>query len=277
MTLPTLVIPELRLAKFKYSGLDSLNKCIDPDWFRQWTLPIDYVYNQRGFRDREWPRDLKSAVWCLGDSFTAGVGSPVMHNWPTVLNSACEPQTINISMDGASNDWIARKCCEIYAEIQPTNIVIMWSYIHRRELPAASKSDLDRRLYHANTTMLEDYTNLAQCRRTVHEYCTQSNIVELIIPDWHPGLALTSYNKMRDPAWPALGDLTANNQDIFDELKETYSVDTELLAQRLSTQRSFDMSNLIQVAKLDRSRDGHHFDIVTAEWIAAAVVPKLKV
>ncbi|NBR26034.1 MAG: hypothetical protein EBU08_20080, partial [Micrococcales bacterium] len=61
-----LTLPELANQQFDYSGMDSLNRCLDREVFTQWPHSIDYRYNSRGFRDQEWPEDLESAVWCLG-------------------------------------------------------------------------------------------------------------------------------------------------------------------------------------------------------------------
>ena len=83
---------------------------------RQYLHPITYNYNSRGFRDQEWPdsmTELREATWCVGDSFTVGLGSPVTHTWPNVLQQTLQKKTINVSMDGASNNLIARKVLKI--------------------------------------------------------------------------------------------------------------------------------------------------------------------
>ncbi len=79
-----LTVPELANRQCDYTGIDSVNECLDRELFTQWPHVIDYRYNSRGFRDQEWPQDLASAIWCLGDSFTVGLGSRFEQTWPLV-------------------------------------------------------------------------------------------------------------------------------------------------------------------------------------------------
>lgn len=276
------ILPEVRVAersmlKTKYSGIDSLGQCIDRQWFRQWQHPIDYQYNSRGFRDQEWPDDLSNSVWCLGDSFTAGLGSPFNHTWPSVFGNKTDCRIINISMDGASNEWLARKCCEIYTGVQPKTFVIMWSYIHRREDLDSKKSDSNRRIFQCNTSIEQDYENLNYCRQLVKMHCVNSNIIELIVPSWHPGLTQFNYNKIRDSSWPMLINDIGNQPRILEELERVHHEDTEVILERIAVEKKFQsIDQIIQVPQLDRARDGHHFDIVTANWIAERLALKLQ-
>lgn len=248
--LQDLCIPELANVSVTETGIDSYDQCQDQEHFKKFPYPVHYQYNSRGFRDQEWPstlQELKDAVWAVGDSFTSGVGSPLAHTWTTVLAHSANRQVINISLDGASNDWIARRCCDIYHELQPPNIVIMWSYTHRRESSDKRLSDMQRRIFHNESTWLEDYENFKQCRQQVQDCCTNSNIVELVIPGWQPVLS------------------------------SPHRADDRLLSQQLQDQL---LVNLIEVPKLDLARDGHHFDIKTVQWlvpqILAAIAPVLE-
>lgn len=103
---------------------------------------VNYKFNSRGYRDSEWPgtvSELKSSVWCIGDSATMGIGSPWEHTWPQLLSKAWNQRTINISLIAASNDFIERKCIELLDQIEPEYIVICWSYLHRRDLTEQDK------------------------------------------------------------------------------------------------------------------------------------------
>jgi hypothetical protein len=105
---------------------------------------IHYNFNSRGYRDSEWPDSLpklKTAIWCLGDSATVGVGSPLAHTWPNLLSTALQRRTINISMVAASNDFIERKCIELLNTIAPDLIVICWSYLSRRDVSEQFRLD----------------------------------------------------------------------------------------------------------------------------------------
>lgn len=136
MILPSFVLPDFKNQRWFESGIDSLDQCVNREHFLNFPWPVEYCYNSRGYRDTEWPDkpfDLENATWCIGDSFTVGLGSPVSHTWPNILARVTDNRIINVSLDGASNDWIARKISELVTEIVPKNIVIHWSYIHRRE------------------------------------------------------------------------------------------------------------------------------------------------
>jgi len=105
--------------------------------FRQnYPHKVSYYFNSRGYRDFEWPTEisaLTNAIWCVGDSATLGIGVPIKHTWPSVLNQRANSRCINISLRGASNQWICRQVCELLQSSIPTQIVIQWSFLHRRE------------------------------------------------------------------------------------------------------------------------------------------------
>ena len=133
-------LPSIGLSTLKFFESDYLfpdhpdSGLIDPDY--KW--PVNYKFNSRGFRDKEWPtndQELKTAIWCVGDSTTVGTGSPINHTWCYQLEQQSSRRTINISMAAASNDWISRQVLKILDEITPETIVIQWSFIHRREKP----------------------------------------------------------------------------------------------------------------------------------------------
>ena len=88
MILPDLILKSRVNMQCNESGIDSYKKCLDRDHFKNFPHAVEYRYNTRGFRDLEWPDDhqeLKNAIWCVGDSFTVGIGSPFRHTWPQVL------------------------------------------------------------------------------------------------------------------------------------------------------------------------------------------------
>lgn len=265
-------IPALANVTAMFSGLDQRSKCLDISHFDKFAYSVSYSYNSRGFRDVEWPSDLTNAIWCVGDSFTTGLGSPWEHTWPQRLQQKVYTKTINVSMDGASNNWIARRVCDIYSELQPHTIVIMWSYLHRREAQFAG-SDQERRLYQINSTLEQDYHNLWLCQQQVRTHCTKSNLVELIIPNWQPAITPRMWHRVRDPSWPDFTNTFHNvSQNIFDELVNIHKVDGKLLQQQITLLDQFQiLQNMLEVQQLDLARDGHHFDIVTADWVAQQV------
>ena len=136
MILPDFILPTRQNQIWTESGIDSLDDCLDKKHFKSYPYPIEYRYNSRGYRDAEWPEDvseLENAIWCFGDSFTVGIGSPVEHTWAHLLQQHTNRRVINISMDGASNNWISRKAVEVLQLIKPKIIILHWSFTHRRE------------------------------------------------------------------------------------------------------------------------------------------------
>ena len=259
------ILPSVRIPKFqgKTSKSAGLDTAADSN--------RTYCYNSRGFRDAEWPDDLTNAIWCVGDSFTNGIGSAFEHTWPQVLGQRVQRRVITIALDGASNDWIARKCCEIYNEIQPQNIVIMWSYLHRRE-SNKSGSDSERRLWHIKSTVEQDFENFAACRAQVRDHCRNSNLIEMIIPNWQPAVTPHAWDKIRGTSWPERfpESLDQIPESIQEELIDVHGVDPQAL------ELQFQKLDIITVPQLDFAADNHHFDIVTADWVAAHVAQYLK-
>ena len=116
----------------KYFCPDCPKHNFDKTHFGQYPKKIHYNFNSKGFRDNEWPSDLSNAIWCIGDSFTVGIGQPFDEIWPSQLQYNSKQNTINISETGCSNDRIAQRVKEIHARYNPKVIVVMWSYFHRR-------------------------------------------------------------------------------------------------------------------------------------------------
>ena len=232
MLLPKLFLASRASLIEHTSGLDSIDECLDKKHYQSYPHTVIYQFNSRGFRDREWPDDVKSAIWCVGDSFTVGLGSPIDHNWTRQVELTCGQPTVNVSMDGASNDWIGRQACNIIQTVQPRNMIIMWSYVHRREDPNTKLSDEDRRISsHSGATEFEDQTNFQTCISSIEQ--SNTNIVHFIIPFAYASAHNTSTAKDWLP----------------DYIKE--------------------------VPQLDHSRDGHHFDILTSQWIAQQAASEL--
>lgn len=141
MILPDLLLPSKANQYRQFSGLDSPELCLNKTYFNNYPHKVDYRYNSRGFRDLEWPENLTDAIWCIGDSFTVGIGSSIDHTWPVVLSKTMGRRIINVSMDGASNNWISRKAVQILGTVNTSTIVLHWSYIHRRESSPSDAAD----------------------------------------------------------------------------------------------------------------------------------------
>jgi len=234
MILPDFILRSRVNQNWSYSGIDSIDWCKNKKHFESYPHKISYNYNSRGFRDSEWPNDLdklKHAVWCVGDSFTVGVGSPLEHTWVYQVSKQLEKRTINISMDGASNEWIARKVIQICETVSPELIIIQWSYTNRREHKNLTWSDEDRRIHHEKNAENDDIENTISCIESVIKKST-SNIIHSFIP------------------WFA------------------HNVDKPQLLLRI---KNLQITSIPEIIKQDTARDGHHYDILTAEKFSVDV------
>lgn len=116
----------------RYSGKDSFWNCDDRWHFLRYPKKINYDYNSLGFRDTEWPDDLTDVIWCIGDSFTVGLGQPFKETWPHLLQEKVGKRCINLGENACSNDGLFLRTKEVVERYQPKIVVIMWSYFPRR-------------------------------------------------------------------------------------------------------------------------------------------------
>ena len=160
----------------KDSGLDTLEECLDKDHYLSNTKDISYRYNSRGFRDHEWPEDLSDVVWCVGDSFTVGIGQPFEETWPQVLEKKIGKRCINLGEDGCANDTLALRIQEICKLYKPKLIVVMWSYLHRRRIDGENVQ-FDKKDFGADRDLKNFIKNYKLCANV------QTDIIHSIIPD----------------------------------------------------------------------------------------------
>jgi hypothetical protein len=166
------------------TGIDSLQFCRDREHYLAHPGNIVYQFNDRGFRDHAWPQDLSGCIWCIGDSYTVGVGQPFADIWPQQLAQKIKRRTINVSMDGASNAWIARKARSILQEVEPCILILHWSFLHRREHPDADLTDELRRIWHSRTD--DDLAEFQQCVDSVEQHRGNTWVIHSAIPLFSP-------------------------------------------------------------------------------------------
>jgi hypothetical protein len=157
------------------SGLDSPKECLDKDHFQNYPKKITYKYNANGFRDDEWPEDLSDVIWCVGDSFTVGIGQPFEETWPKLLQKKLGGRCLNLGEDGCSNDTIALRIKEIFKLHNPRLIVVMWSYLARRRIDGEN-------VFHDKNDFGDDkdLVNFSKNFKIVNDLST--NIINLLIP-----------------------------------------------------------------------------------------------
>lgn len=167
---------------FPILGVDSPEWCFAPDHYRSFDLNVDYVFNSLGYREPD--NYTKNAIICIGDSFTVGLGLPIELTFPKRLQHYLGHPVLNFGLNGASNEWIARKLEIILKYFEPTAIVVHYSFSHRRELDEPAWSDdertmCDEHLYSEGI----NYNNWLNCYNRICEL--PGNIIHSFIHEWH--------------------------------------------------------------------------------------------
>jgi hypothetical protein len=273
MILPDFILPSRVNQCWTESGIDSLKDCYNKKHFKSYPHPIEYSYNSRGYRDDEWPIDLtelQNSVWCIGDSFTVGIGSPLKHTWTRILQQRTDQQVINVSMDGASNNWIARKAVEVLQRIKPKIIILHWSYTHRREYTVQEIVTARWKTYYND---IQD-TTWPNCPPTPDQ-------IDLL-----PGFIQDEMLKLHGHKWirPISDEdlrMHHGNTTIDDDITNFYqcirSVDSAATTTKiihsiipgfhptLLDTKQFSINSVIPEFKIiDFARDHHHYDVKTA-------------
>ena len=266
MILPDLILPGRANKNLQYTGLDSLEECKNKQHFKNYPYRVNYNYNSRGFRDSEWPDNLENAVWCIGDSFTAGVGCPPDHIWPCILQQKLNQRTINVSMDGASNEWIARRTCDIIDAIHPSTIIIQWSYTHRRE------DTVENGL---NKLWTKFYNTVKDSSWPECEYSNFNTLPECIQVEVHELHQWNYYNQFLDEdralQYTPTSLLGNNNIHLLHCIKQVESTGANIIhsfipqfAQDWNNSDLLGYKFIPEIKQLDLARDYHHYDILTA-------------
>lgn len=288
MILSDFILPTRKNQIWSESGMDSRQLCLDQKHFDSYPYAIEYRYNSRGFRDDEWPssmEELKKCIWCFGDSFTVGVGSPLSHTWVNILQNKSVLRCINISMDGASNDWIARKVVKVLEEIQPKNIVIHWSFLNRGESLDNSNIDEHRKIFDTNVFEKEQFDNFKKNLAVVEQYNKKANIIHSLIPQSSEIIEMSVeeiWNQIKGIDWPVppkvLAEFDLISSDIVKEL-QIFNLYDQIKYALAFNELSADLTDryIPYFDKLDFARDGFHYDCLTANNFVDSIIGRLNV
>jgi len=282
--------------RWSYSGIDSYEMCISKKRFESYPYEITYKYNSLGFRDDEWPSDtdeLKNAIWCIGDSFTTGLGSPIEHTWFRVLQKKTNIRCINISMDGASNEWISMLANYISENFKPKNIVCCWSYPERRinKNIEILKNDLLIQSYNdmkdyswPKIKNINDFNELPFDAR--YEYLKYDHQLSIELSnDFKINEIHISQDELK---------LQSSRESADQDLENMVECITSLNAIKNTVIHSFIPNfcnpakfkeykeklseivvNPIYIDRIDIARDGHHFDILTSTELVKNIIKQL--
>lgn len=267
--LPELFVPSRANQCCTQSGMDSIELCKDSDYFLAYPHTVEYNYNSRGFRDSEWPENLLNVIWCIGDSYTLGLGSPITHTWPSILQQRTGCRTINVSMDGASNNWIARIASSVLEQLPTATIVVHWSFLHRRELDIDSaRQSKFQRFY--NTVRDPDWPDCD----SVHELAKLPIAIQTEIMQIHKWTGIVHSDDR------VIHYVRSNDQqDIHNTDKCIQQLSDRVIHSAIpnwappGVKLNFD--HVILTQQLDRARDGHHYDILTSNALVDQLIPVL--
>ena len=289
MLMPDLVLPSRVNQHWHMSGMDNPRYCNSKTHWYQYPYEVEYCYNSRGFRDQDWPIEFHNTIWCLGDSFTVGIGSPVQHTWWYQLGMLTQQRVINISMDGASNQWISRKACDILNSGLCDTMVIQWSYTHRRErTDRENVVDLRWKRFYRD---IQD-TSWPMCPHWTQRDSLPVNIFEEIqqdpafaqvseIPDEDLRIDIPDREAVLDPEHNTLDFLQClqrveqcqGSSEIVHTFIPSWSDDTNIVKHQQAWPHS--RKWLPEIQRQDWARDYHHYDILTAQQVAQDIKNKL--
>lgn len=240
---------------------------------------VAHIYNSRGFRDTEWPADLTNAVWCVGDSFTLGVSCPIEQTWPKLLEQQLSRHCINISMSGASNQWIARKSIDIIRAVNPTLLVIQWSYFHRAEEADNSLSDENRRIPYEFIEIEDQLADFDKCVTLVESNKNTTSVIHSFIPGattiYGPEYIQAKWDSIRGNIWPDTVDFDHLPKYIVDELNYFDLYDRFELHFKYWHKLEHTLTNVNYVPmfeQLDRSADQHHYGVKTSAKFVEEII-----
>lgn len=272
------------------SGMDHYDRCNDSRHFEKYPWPVEYRYNDRGFRDHDWPNDqeqLKNSIWCLGDSFTVGLGAPFEHTWPQVLSQRTGRSVVNCSMDGASNEWLCDLAACILEAFNPPNMVMMWSFVHRREgIPSyqpSAKLIYDQVVYDCVPEWKKVYDELRQPFWPQCKTAQQFNALPQEIKSCV--LERIDQTQFKNDLDRRVHYVASTDEDDLENLKQCMNRVTQYQNHRVihSSVPSFAPAHMMSACRsvlesqphwipdfknLDYARDGFHFDVITSQWIA---------
>lgn len=167
-------------------GLDSKEHCFSKQHYNTFPHEVSYQFNSLGYRDRSVDLYVKDPIIAIGDSFTLGLGLPYELTYPAQLEKRIGHQVLNFSLNGASNDWIARKLGLILNHFAPRAIIIHYTFSHRREANESTWFDDERTLCKAVHTVEENYLNWQMNDNLIKQLVKDMPAVYSFIPDWHP-------------------------------------------------------------------------------------------
>jgi hypothetical protein len=183
-------------------------------------------------------------------------------------------------MDGASNNWIARKTVAILQKINPQCLVIHWSYTSRREIESSMIND--QRWNNFYQQVKDQSWPICD---TIKKFNQLPDYIKQEIMSVHNGIpALASDEELRSS-----GQLNATDQDDLNNTIECINLinhvqtDTKILhtfipnfspksTELLDFLKQQQIPYIPEFTRLDWARDYHHYDILTSQWFVNQII-----
>jgi hypothetical protein len=187
MGLPTSLEQDLKIPRYANLrcdslGHDSFEHCFDRNLFRSFG-PVSYQFNEIGYRTKSIAEFTGQEILAIGDSFTLGLGVNAVDRWSDQLELLTGLPVLNLSLNGASNDWIARRLQSFLTWFTPVFVIVHWSFSHRREAAQPTWYDDERTQCEPGYSAQENFDNWLQNFQCVHG----CKVLHTAIPGWHDG------------------------------------------------------------------------------------------
>lgn len=177
----TVTIPYYANRACNTIGLDSPAHCLNLAHYHSYPDEIYYKFNSLGYREKE--QYTGNEILAIGDSFTLGLGVNVEDTWPAQLSNLLNYPVLNFSLNGASNDWIARRAVELLEFFNPRALVVHYTFSHRRERPFPDWHDDERTECEPIYTEEENLNNWRKNFEIIKNLPVP--VIHSFIPNWH--------------------------------------------------------------------------------------------
>lgn len=210
-----------------------------------------------------------------------GLGSPESHTWWHQLSIATGRPTINVAMDGAANSWISRWAQRIAADVPGADIVVQWSFTHRRE--RALKEVQDEIWQEFYTGIKDPSWPICNSWYDVDQlpvWVQQDLKTDPRFDCYTQGLDLESMRRLQYTKTTVDEDIeyTIDQINKLEHNKFTSQVIHSHIPGWHPAELKINSGVWIdEYSQLDRARDGFHYDIATAQLVVQNILKVFKV
>ena len=173
--LPDLYVGIMSHEHFCHYGTDTYQYAVknsSEQHYNNYPDDINYNFNNRGFRDTDWPEDLQNSVWCVGDSHTMGTGIKEEDMYSNLIKRKYNINVVNVSFYAANNIWLSCAAVDILKQVSPKYLVIGWTHFDKVITP-----------YEDTTDKIESLIFFKKCVDRVYKANNNTKIIHFIVPN----------------------------------------------------------------------------------------------